>query len=174
MSESTRYQIESSFWVPADIDQVWEFASKPKNLAKISPPEMNIHVSHEGPSYEGLEFEIRLKPPLLPINITWGSRIENVIPSGDERSFEDVQTYGPFKYWKHTHSFAKGTRDVESPGSGTVRSLTPGTWIKDVVVYEMPLGALGTVAHKLVVDKILRNVFRDRKEAVLKILDTLQ
>ncbi|HVJ64915.1 MAG TPA: SRPBCC family protein [Bdellovibrionota bacterium] len=169
----SRHRIEASFWVPVDIDTVWDFASRPTNLAKISPSEWQVRVSHNGPAYEGAEFEIQLKPPFSPITIRWGSRIENVVPSGDERSFEDLQLYGPFSYWRHTHSFSKGTRDVVAPDGTTLRSLTPGTWIKDQVEYALPMGLLGDVVEKLVVSRLLRNMFRDRKHAILAMLDTL-
>ncbi len=166
-----QYILESSFWVPVDIETVWEFGSRPKNLARISPPNLNVQVDHEGPSYEGLEIEIKIKPSFSPIGITWGSRIENVVPVGDERSFEDIQLYGPFAYWRHTHKFTKGTRDVTSADGGIVRSLTPGTWISDSIVYEMPLGVLGQIAQNVAVAKILRNMFRDRKKATLEFFE---
>lgn len=163
------YHLESSFWLPADIDAVWAFGSKPKNLAKISPANMHVEVDHEGDSYEGLEIEIRIRPSFLPVPIKWGSRIENVVSTGDERSFQDVQTYGPFAYWRHTHKFVKGVRDVESSAGNTVRSLTPGTWVVDSIEYQMPLGVLGSIAHGVAVERILRNMFRDRKRAVLRL-----
>jgi ligand-binding SRPBCC domain-containing protein len=168
---SKQYHLESSFWIPVDIEDVWAFGSRPKNLAKISPPEMNVKVDHDGPSYEGLEIEIKIKPWFSPITIRWGSRIENVVPVGDERSFEDVQLYGPFKYWRHTHKFVKGTRDAQTSTGETVRSLSPGTWIIDSIVYEMPLGVLGMVAREVAVAKILGNMFRDRKKATAKFFE---
>lgn len=163
---SKRHKLETSFWIPADIDTVWSFASRPQNLAKISPPDLHIQVGLEGEAYEGAEFEIKIKPSFSPITINWGSRIENIKATGDERSFEDVQTHGPFAYWHHTHKFTKGTRDVESAAGNTVRSLSPGTWVSDSVVYELPLGILGSIAHQLVIKRILANMFRDRRHAV--------
>lgn len=164
------YRLESSFWVPADIDAVWAFASKPKNLAKISPANLNVKVDFEGEAYEGLDVKIHIRPNFSPAGISWVSRIENVIKQGDERQFQDIQISGPFAYWKHTHKFIKGLRDVESGAGSTVRSMHPGTWIVDSVEYKMPLGPLGTIAHAVVVNRLLKNMFRDRKSATLAVL----
>lgn len=159
------HHLESSFWVPADIDTVWSLAARPKTLAKISPANLSVHVDFDGEAYEGLELTIKFRPQPLPFAIEWVSQIQNVVSQGDARQFEDIQKHGPFAFWQHTHKFIKGTRDVESAAGQTLRSLNPGTWIVDSVEYKMPLGLLGSVAHAIAVEKILRNMFRDRKKA---------
>lgn len=163
------YKIESSFWVPADIETVWDVGCRPQSLAKISPKHLNVSVDFDGEAYEGLEIKIRFKPSFSPLGLTWVSKIYDVISTGDERQFVDDQVSGPFAYWKHTHKFVKGTKDVESSTGQVQRSLTPGTWIIDQVEYQMPLGLLGKAAHCILVEKILKDMFRDRKKAFTEI-----
>jgi len=162
-----KYIQESSFWIPVDIEEVWPFGSTPANLAKISPDHLKVGVDYDGEPYEGLELNITFALSFIPFKINWVSKITEYQPSGDERHFVDLQTKGPFKYWNHTHTFKKGTKDFpEQNDSKVVRSMNPGTWIHDHVEYEMPFGPLGTLGHAVLVKHILSSMFTDRKRAI--------
>jgi len=65
--------------------------------------------------------------------------------------FVDFQVQGPYKYWHHLHSFRETTR---------------GTELSDLVSYELPLGALGTLAHSLFVRRQLTSIFDHRFRVV--------
>ena len=50
------------------------------------------------------------------------------------------------------------------------RSGTDGTLIRDVVLYRMPYGALGAVAHHILVARDLERIFDYRRDAVDRLL----
>jgi ligand-binding SRPBCC domain-containing protein len=62
-----------------------------------------------------------------------------------------VQVRGPYKLWHHIHHFqAEGAR----------------TRITDEVLYTLPLGALGRVAHRLLVRADVEKIFAFREEKI--------
>lgn len=87
----------------------------------------------------------------MVFTLRWVTRIQRLDPPGE---FQDVQERGPYKTWIHTHRFA------EDPG---------GVTIHDRVEYELPLGPLGRLAHRLAVKRQLQEIFDYRREAVAEI-----
>lgn len=69
------------------------------------------------------------------------------------RMFEDIQTSGPFKSWRHRH--------IVEPHSSGARLL-------DDIEYETPLGFLGRLAAPLVVERRLKRLFDYRHEVTQK------
>src|SRR3569832_2315092 len=67
---------------------------------------------------------------LFGLPMKWRTLIEAVEP---DTRFIDVQTRGPYTYWRHTHTFA-------DTASG-------GTAITDHVEYEQPQGVKGRAEH---------------------------
>ena len=67
----------------------------------------------------------------------------------------DRQVDGPFRLWEHTHTFE------ERHG---------GTLIRDTVLYRMPYGALGAIAHRIMVARDLERIFDYRRDAVDRLL----
>ena len=65
-----------------------------------------------------------------------------------------MQTKGPYKEWRHEHTF------VEVEG---------GTLMRDRVQYELPLGILGTIAHRLIVARQLKEIFDYRARRIGKL-----
>ena len=100
---------------------------------------------------DGLEIEYRIKP-VLGIPMTWRSRIQNYDPP---RSFEDIQTKGPYKSWRHRHKFT---------------AVDGGTLVEDEVTYQLPVGLLGNLANRLVVRHELEWIFNYRSAAIAAIL----
>ena len=155
--------LSCELWVPATIDTVWEWSLQPANLAKISPEEYNTRVNFEGPIVHGSRFEIFTTPPNLPGEVRWVSLIQNIVAIGPKRQFTDLRNEGPFAYWKHTHVFEEGEKEVISQNANAAVKLHhPGTWIKDRVEYAMPLGPAGLLAHKLFARKQLGEMFAYR------------
>ncbi|MEV4311114.1 SRPBCC family protein [Actinocrispum sp. NPDC049592] len=66
------------------------------------------------------------------------SRISAYEPPGH---FVDEQVAGPFKRWHHAHHF-------EPDGNG-------GTIMRDVIDFAAPLGPLGTIAERLVLNRYM-------------------
>jgi ligand-binding SRPBCC domain-containing protein len=129
---------------------VWEFFSSPRNLAKITPRELDFRVLSNPPAriHPGLMvlFQVR---PLLHLPMTWLTEITHV---EEGRYFVDEQRSGPYRIWHHEHRY-------EANPDGTVE-------MTDLVTYQLPLGWLSEPLHALIVKRQLDRIFRFRTEAV--------
>lgn len=148
-----QHVLERSQVLPITLERAWAFFSSPRNLARITPPEMGfvIHDSFDGrEAYTGQRITYTVRP-LLGIPMRWVTRIEDV--KAPER-FVDTQETGPYRRWHHTHTF--------EPVPG-------GVLMRDRVEYELPLGILGEFAHVLFVRKKLDDIFRFRERTLERI-----
>lgn len=144
----TRHTITASQVVPAGIDQVWSFFSRPENLGRITPASMDFRMTAPPDDlHEGTLIDYRIRP-LLGFPVSWRTRIDAWDPPN---GFRDVQLKGPYRHWVHTHTF------TPVPG---------GTLVEDRVEYQLPLGPLGGLAHGLVVRRQLDHIFRYRRAAI--------
>jgi ligand-binding SRPBCC domain-containing protein len=100
---------------------------------------------HLGP---GTAIEYRLRLHGIPIR--WLTRIETWEPGA---RFVDVQVRGPYRVWRHTHSF---------------ESHADGTLVRDAVRYDLPLGPIGRLAHAAFVRRDLERIFDFRREEVAR------
>ena len=97
----------------------WHFQSSA--LLRLLPPWAGARVL-ESPAVLSDGAKVRLEVPVPPFRRKeWVSRIEDV---QSDRCFTDVQVSGPFRSWKHEHSFLPG--DDESTSR-----------IQDAVEYQM-------------------------------------
>jgi len=150
----TTHRLVASQTIDRPIEEVFAFFSRPENLGRITPSAMGFEqVSTDLEMRAGLEIEHRIRP-LLGVPLVWRSRIESHDPP---RSFVDVQVRGPYRRWEHHHTF------TAVPG---------GTRIDDQVEYELPLGLLGAIAHRLVVRDQLLDIFRHRARTIRSIFAT--
>lgn len=92
------------------------------------------------PIFKGMEIDYTVSP-VLGIPMRWKTVISQV---KDYKSFTDFQKKGPYKYWNHFHEFIPNEN---------------GVLMKDTVDYELPMGILGTIAHRLFVKEKLRSIF---------------
>jgi NADH dehydrogenase len=144
--------IRSHQIIPRPREEVFAFFSEPRNLARITPPDLGFEFrSDDFRMREGLEIEYRLRP-LLGIPVTWRTRITAYDPPG---SFVDDQAAGPYRRWTHRHTFT---------------DLGEGTAVDDEVRLELPFGLLGRAASRLVIRSRLEAIFRYRARAVAAIL----
>lgn len=72
--------------------------------------------------------------------------------------FVDEQQRGPFATWWHEHTFA-------AQGAGV-------TLMTDTITYAAPLGPLGRLAERAVLDRYLRRLVAGRNEWLRRELDT--
>jgi len=135
--------------LPGTPDEVFPFFADAGNLEAITPPWLGFRVVTPRPieMREGALIEYRLR--LHGLSISWLTRIEEWVPS--ER-FVDVQLSGPYRLWHHTHEFRP------HPDGGTLMT--------DTVRYALPLGPLGSLAHRVLVRRDLERIFDFRAEAV--------
>lgn len=137
--------------LPFPIERVFEFFSKPENLAAITPPEMQFRIVTPLPIVmgQGTLIDYRLKVFGFPMG--WRTRITHWDPP---YAFADEQLRGPYALWLHTHNFA------DEGGK---------TRMDDEVLYKMPLWPLGEVGGFLVHKKV-EEIFRYRRRRIREIL----
>ncbi|MEO6587724.1 MAG: SRPBCC family protein [Pyrinomonadaceae bacterium] len=136
------------------IKEIFDFFADAVNLEKITPPELNFHITTPQPIdiKKGTLIEYQLK--LRGIPIKWKTEITQWNPPFD---FVDTALKSPYKQWIHLHSFEEGE-------SGE-------TIMKDKVRYRLPLEPLGDLAHWYV-KKELKYIFDYRYKVIEKIFLT--
>lgn len=133
-----------------DIETAWKFFSSANNLAVITPKDMNFTVLtklENDEIYKGMLIDYTVSP-VLKIPMKWQTQITQV---DFQRSFTDFQQKGPYKLWNHYHEFIPNEN---------------GVLIKDTVSYELPMGFLGEIAHRLFVKSKLKSIFDFRHEVL--------
>ncbi len=145
------FKVEQKIDLP--IEKVFEFFSKAENLQRITPPLLDFKIITPLPieMKTGTLIDYRLKVRGIPMK--WRTLIQDWQPP---HKFVDTQLKGPYSLWHHTHEF---------------ESLGPNeTLIKDTVRYKLPLGPLGLLVHKLIVENDIRQIFAFRQSEVPKLL----
>jgi ligand-binding SRPBCC domain-containing protein len=134
------------------LPDVFEFFSRAANLERITPPWLRFSILGSQPSEvsSGTVIPYRLRLHGLPL--IWVSQIEEF---EQDRLFVDRQLIGPYKLWRHRHEF---TADGEQ------------TVIRDEVRYELPLGRLGSLAHRLFVRSDVERIFAYRRATLERVL----
>lgn len=137
---------------PVPLGEVFQFFEDPRNLARITPPELGFVVRTSGriEMRQGATIDYTIRWLGLPVR--WRTLISEYQPP---ECFVDEQTRGPYKLWRHSHHF----KEV----NGT-------SVISDRVEYELPMGILGRWAHALLVGRQLRGIFAYRQRAIAQIL----
>jgi len=145
------YIVESRMWLPKPRAEVFAFFADPANLVRVSPPRLRLRLV-EVPVLmaAGAAFDLRLRWLGLPLR--WRTFVREYDPP---YRFVDVQVRGPYARWEHRHVF------LAEAG---------GTAVEDRIVYRLPLGALGTLAHALVVGRQLRALWRHRRRRIAELL----
>ncbi len=142
------HTLRASQFIARPIDEVFRFFAEPRNLGRITPSSMGFEFqSDDFEMRDGLDIDYRLRP-LLGIPVSWRTGITSYDPP---HRFTDVQLKGPYSRWEHTHTF---------------ESVEGGTRITDEIVYRLPLGPLGDIAHRLVVRSELERIFRHRAQTI--------
>ena len=125
------------------IAQVFAFFSDAHNLAEITPPWLRFEVLTPAPiaMQVGTRIDYRLR--LRGIPLSWQSEITAWVPP---RYFMDEQRRGPYRLWRHTHTF-------EETAAGTV--------VGDEVEYAV-WGS--SVVNTLFVQRDIERIFAYRAE----------
>ncbi len=142
------YQLARTQTISLGIEACWGFFSDPRNLRKITPPEMNFRIKRELPPavYPGLMIEYTVAP-LLGIPLTW---LTEIVQVDAPHRFVDEQRVGPYAIWHHEHSF---------------RALSAqATEMHDLVTYMPPFGPLGALLNGLVIRQQLEKIFDYRAQ----------
>ncbi len=146
--------LESSQIIPITTERAWDFFSDPRNLEKITPPELDFTILTELPErvHPGMMIEYRIRP-LLGIPVRWLTEITHV---EEGKLFVDEQRIGPYRIWHHEHHF-KPLDDERIE-------------VTDRVTYVLPFGLLGDLVHAFLVKPQLAKIFAFREKAVARLL----
>jgi ligand-binding SRPBCC domain-containing protein len=145
----TVHVLERSQRLALPAARAFAFYADALNLEAITPPWLAFRVATPGPieMRTGTLIDYRLRLHGVPVR--WRTRIAVWEPP--ER-FVDVQVRGPYALWEHTHTF-----EPDGPDAVVIR---------DRVHYALPFGALGRLAHALIVRRDLERIFDHRRRAV--------
>jgi ligand-binding SRPBCC domain-containing protein len=169
-----RQHFRTEQWLPYPLERVFAFFADPANLPRLMPPAQQARI--DSATYvppppppkpfpgcgailagNGTSLTITIRPiPLLPIRLPWVAVIENFRWL---EGFCDVQTKGPFAYWRHCHTVIAQSRDGQ-----------PGTLVTDAIEYQPPLGPLGTLANTLFLRRQIASTFRLRHDRTIQLL----
>jgi uncharacterized protein len=138
-----RHLFVKKLQLPRPAHEVFAWHEEPGALEKLVPPTDPMRIAEhtaglQGPLGDGARLVLELGRG--PFKLRWVAEHEGYIK---DRQFVDVQTHGPFAFWRHTHLFTpRGER---------------ASVLEDRVEYALPLHMVGDlVAHDMVRAKISR------------------
>lgn len=146
------HTLRTAMSLPLPRPQVFAFFADTLNLGLITPPELDFVILTPLPIVmrPGALIDYRLK--LFGIPFHWTTEVTAWEPS---EQFVDEQRKGPYREWRHRHTFR------DTPDGGTV--------IEDEVRYRLPFLPLGEAALPLV-KKELERIFAYRQAAIRTLL----
>jgi ligand-binding SRPBCC domain-containing protein len=150
------YQFKREQFIQADLKTVWDFMASPANLKKITPPYMGFDITSGDLSekmYQGMIISYKVSP-FWGIKTDWVTEITHI---KELEYFVDEQRMGPYALWHHQHWLIPQNN---------------GVLMKDIVTYAPPMGFLGAIANKFMIEKKLREIFAYRWEMVEKMFNT--
>ncbi|MEM7680605.1 MAG: SRPBCC family protein [Planctomycetota bacterium] len=140
--------LEMTQRLPVRREALFPFFADAHNLERITPTFLKFRVITPKPidMRVGALIDYRLKLHGIPIR--WRTQITGWDP---QTSFRDEQLRGPYKLWRHTHTF-------EEDGDATV--------CHDRVEYRVPGGPLAPLIEKWFVRKDVVSIFAYRAKAL--------
>ena len=146
------YRLHTIQNLPIGMNEAWDFLSDPKNLKTITPDYMgfNILSGADRTMYPGQIIQY-IVTPVAGIPTKWVTEITHV---KDKEYFVDEQRFGPYALWHHKHF---------------IRPIENGVEMEDIVDYKLPLGALGRLAHPILVKPKLKEIFDYRYNKLIEL-----
>jgi len=143
------YRLHRKQILPISLQDAWPFFSTPRNLAEITPPFLNFHITSQVPDdiYSGLIITYRIAA-VAGIPMTWVTEIKHVQAP---YQFVDEQRIGPFRFWHHQHRLREAEGGIE---------------MEDIVHYVMPWGWFGRLVHALFIRDRLETIFDFRRDCL--------
>lgn len=148
------FTLEKKQIIKRPLEEVFSFFERPENLEKITPPDLGFIIKTKPPLVmkKNAIFDYTIK--LSVIKFPWKTLITKYEPP---YLFEDVQKFGPYKKWEHTHSFKKIDENT--------------TEINDTVVYDLYPKFLSKILNSLYIRKKVEKIFNYRYEILNKIFN---
>jgi len=145
------YTLKYEQYIDRPIGEVFDFFSRPENLARITPAALGFIILTPSPIDMQVGTLVSYMIRLFGFRVRWTSIITTYIPPV---KFVDEQLKGPYSFWHHTHMFYKRNG---------------GTLIVDEVRYAIPFGLLGEIVRRFFVRRQLDKIFSYRAEIIGKI-----
>lgn len=147
------YTLEREQIIPLSVEETFAFFSDAFNLERITPAFLNFRILTPAPIRMEVGTLIEYKLSLFGVPFKWRTLIEQW---AQNQMFVDRQLRGPYALWRHTHTFIRIDQDR--------------TLMRDVVKYGIPFGTLGSLAHRLFVERMLKMIFDYRAKATADLL----
>ncbi len=146
------YRIEREQLIPRPLEAVFDFFSRAENLEVLTPPFLRFRILTPSPVAMGEGTRIEYALRLYGVPVRWWTLIEAWEPG---RRFVDLQVRGPYRLWRHTHTF---------------EAVPGGTLMRDRVDYALPFGPVGAAAHALFVRRSVRRIFDYRRATIERLM----
>ena len=142
------YTLRREQWVPHPVSEVFDFFSHAENLEKLTPAWLRFEIVTPKPveMKQGMLIQYALR--LRGIPLRWLTQVEDWNPPYE---FVDIQLKGPYRLWRHTHTFL---------------SVNGGTKVVDEIEYALPFGLLGRIVHRVQVARDVAGIFDYRQEKI--------
>jgi ligand-binding SRPBCC domain-containing protein len=134
--------------IPVLLPEVFSFFSEARNLDPITPPWLHFQVLDQTDRELKAGTLIHYELAWHGLPVRWTTLIEEWCPP---TKFVDVQLKGPYRLWRHTHSF---------------EVCDGGTLVRDTVQYAFPLGMLGDLFAGWMVRRDVERIFDYRAKQI--------
>jgi ligand-binding SRPBCC domain-containing protein len=151
------YVLEQEQIIPRSRAETFAFFCDAFNLERITPPFLKFRIVSPVPIKMGEGTLIDYALNLYGVAFRWRTLIERWQPG---EKFVDTQLNGPYALWHHTHTFEEVTPDQ--------------TLVRDRVLYRVPFGIFGRLAHRLFIRRSLEAIFNYRAKATAELLGAKQ
>jgi len=160
-------------WLPYSVEEMFDFFAEPQNLPSLMPAWQKARVEKTAivpPPHRpagskplnaaagiGSRLTLSFRPfPFSPVRVRWEAEITEF---SWNIQFCDRQVRGPFSYWYHCHR----VRPV-------IRQDVAVTVVTDHVEYDLPMGVLGALAHRIFLRRQIEQAFAYRHAQLATIL----
>ncbi len=133
--------------LPIPLKKAFELGSTLSNLKKIQPGYVKI-LSDLGVHEKNRKFLLLFWQGLFPV--LWLGKISSF---QKDDHFTDIQLFGPFRSWSHTHLF---------------KSKNTHTEMIDEINYEVWGGKLGNWVDKIYIQPLIKKMFEGRRKKTLE------
>ncbi len=144
-------QLRRQALIDLPLAEVFPFFADAANLEAITPPELSFRITSPLPITMQVGALIDYRLQLFGISFNWQTLISEWQPP---HNFVDEQLKGPYRLWRHRHSFSERGEQTE---------------MVDVVDYQLPFWPFGELAAPLV-QRQLERIFDYRQERISQLL----
>lgn len=147
-------RFEKQTRIQAAPGRVFAFHESPGALERLTPPWERVELLEGGDSIRPGS-RVVLSVPVGPFRMKWVAEHIEYEPG---RMFADRQVEGPFASWYHRHLCL-------DDGQG-------GTLLRDEIDYQPPMGVLGRLLGRKLIEAKLRKMFDYRHEITRRIVES--